>query len=65
MALVHCSDLFAVRALCRGVLGALDDEEFFVVEGPGWRGRRESDSQVTHPNWVHTAVWHGQTRHTS
>ena len=23
---------------------ALDDEEFFVVEGSGWRGRRESDS---------------------
>ena len=29
---------------------ALDDEEFFVVEGSGWRGRRESDSQVfCHP----------------
>ena len=29
----------------------LDDEEFFVVEGSGWRGRRESDSQVfCHPN---------------
>ena len=27
-------------------LGALDDEEFLVVEGSGWRGRRESDSQV-------------------
>ena len=25
---------------------ALDDEEFFVVEGSGWRGRRESDSQA-------------------
>ena len=25
---------------------ALNDEEFFVVEGSGWRGRRESDSQV-------------------
>ena len=25
---------------------ALDDEEFFVVEGLGWRGRWESDSQV-------------------
>ena len=33
---------------------ALDDEEFFVVEGSGWLGRRESDSQVfCHPNKVH------------
>ena len=33
---------------------ALDDEEFFVVEGSGWRGRRESDSQVfCHTNSVH------------
>ena len=32
----------------------------------GWRGRRESDSQVTcHPIHCMTAVWHGQTRHTS
>ena len=32
----------------RGFFRALDDEEFFVIEGsPGWRGRRESDSQVT------------------
>ena len=30
------------------ILRALDDEEFFVIEGsPGCRGRRESDSQVT------------------
>ena len=30
------------------IFRALDDEEFVVVEGsPGWRGRRESDSQVT------------------
>ena len=30
---------------------ALNDVEFFVVEGSGWRGRRESDSQVfCHPN---------------
>ena len=37
---------------------ALDDEEFFVVEGSGWRGRRESDSQVfCHPNSMH-AWWH-------
>ena len=48
--LVPCSHLFAVRALCRGVLGALDDEEFFV-EGSKWRGRREFDSHLTcHPN---------------
>ena len=32
----------------------------------GWRGCRESDSQVTcHPNSLQAAVWHGQTRHTS
>ena len=37
---------------------ALDDEEFFVVEGSGWRGRRESDSQVFwHPNSMR-AWWH-------
>ena len=37
---------------------AVDDEEFFVVEGSGWRGRRESDSQVfCHPNSMH-AWWH-------
>ena len=30
---------------------ALDDEEFFIVEGSGWPGSPESDSQVTcHPN---------------
>ena len=30
------------------IFRALDDEEFFVVEGSlWWRGRRESDSQVT------------------
>ena len=30
------------------IFRALDDEEFFVIEGsPGWRGRRESDSQMT------------------
>ena len=37
----HCAEEF---------LGALDDEEVFVVEGSGWRRRRESDSRVTcHP----------------
>ena len=34
----HCAEEF---------LGALDDEKFFVVDRSGWRGRRESDSQVT------------------
>ena len=30
------------------IFRAFDDEEFFVIEGSlGWRGRRESDSQVT------------------
>ena len=30
------------------IFRALDDEEFFVIEGSlGWRSRRESDSQVT------------------
>ena len=33
---------------------ALDDEELFVVEGSGWRGRREPDSQMfCHTNSVH------------
>ena len=36
-----------------------------IRAGKGWRGRRESDSQVTcHPTHCMTAVWHGQTRHT-
>ena len=39
---------------------AVDDEEFFVVEGSGWRGRRESDSQVfCHTNSVHASAFHG------
>ena len=34
--------VFSSRHIAPG--GALDDEEFFVVEGSGeWRGRRESD----------------------
>ena len=46
----HCAEEF---------LGALDDEEFFVVEGSGWRGRREFDSWVTcHPNYVHALCVH-------
>ena len=33
---------------------ALDDEEFFIIEGSGVAGRRESDSQVfCHPNSMH------------
>ena len=37
---------------------ALDDEEFFVVEGSGWRGRRESDSQVfCHLNSMHALAF--------
>ena len=41
----------SVRMDVSAHFSALDDEEFFVVEGSGWRGRRESDSQVfCHPN---------------
>ena len=36
----------SVRMDVSAHFSALDDEEFFVVEGSGWRGRRESDSQV-------------------
>ena len=40
------------------IFRALDGEEFFVIEGSlGWRGRQESDSQVTcHTqisSWIH------------
>ena len=36
--------------VCALFFSALDDEEFFVVEGSEWRGRRESDSQMfCHP----------------
>ena len=43
--------LHSVRMDMSAHFSALDDEEFFVVEGSGWRGRRESDSQVfCHPN---------------
>ena len=45
------SAFFALLRVSRSgapVFRALDDEEFFVVEGsPGWRGRRKSNSQVT------------------
>ena len=44
----------SVRLDVSAHFSALDDEEFFVVEGSGWRGRRESDSQVfCHPNSMH------------
>ena len=49
--------IFALRPVSAH-FSALDDEEFFVVEGSGWRGRRESDSKVFfHPNSMH-AWWH-------
>ena len=45
---------------------ALDDEEFFVVEGSGWRGRRESDYQVfCHPNSMHAPRCHTDKHMTS
>ena len=53
----------ACRALCTGTGPGLTPA---IRAGKGWRGRRESDSQVTcHPIHCMTAVWHGQTRHTS
>ena len=43
--------LHSVRLDVSAHFSALDEEEFFVIEGSGWRGRRESDSQVfCHPN---------------
>ena len=36
----------SVRMDVSAHFSALDDEDFFVVEGSGWRGRRESDFQV-------------------
>ena len=36
----------SVRMDVSAHFSALDGEEFFVVEGSGWRGRRESDSHV-------------------
>ena len=51
------------RALCTGTGPGLDPSH---KGGEGVVGRRESDSQVTcHPNWMHAAMWHGQTRHVS
>ena len=50
----------SVRMDVSAHFSALDDEEFFVVEGSGWRGRRESDSQVfCHSNSVHASAFHG------
>ena len=42
MSLVLCSIFSSRHVAPSDFLGALDDEEFFVVEGSGWRGRRES-----------------------
>ena len=45
--LQHFAAFFALRPHGREYpFSALDDEEFFVIKGSGWRGRRESDSQV-------------------
>ena len=41
-----CGISHSVRLDVSAHFSALDDEEFFVVEGSRWRGRRESDSQV-------------------
>ena len=40
---------------------ALDDEEFFVVDGSGWGGRQESDSQqvLGHTNSMRALAFHG------
>ena len=40
---------FAVIPDLSGFFEALDDEEFFVIEGSGWQGRRSLDSQATCP----------------
>ena len=38
----HFAAFFALRPHGRECsFSALDDEEFFVIEGSGWRGRRE------------------------
>ena len=50
----------SVRMDMSALFSALDDEEFFVVEGSGWRGRRESDSQVLcHTSSMHALAFHG------
>ena len=46
--LLHLADIFSSLEVARvDFLGALDDEEFFVVKGSGWRCRGSLDSQVT------------------
>ena len=51
------------RVLCTGTGPGFEPRH---RAGKGWRGRWESDSQVTcHPNQVQTAVLHGQTCLTS
>ena len=56
----HFAAFFALRPHGRAHFSALDDEEFFVVEGSVWRGRRESDSQVfCHTNSMHALAFHG------
>ena len=61
---VHRQGLHCLRDLCcilrhfshsarmdvSAHFSALDDEEFFVIEGSGWRGRRESDTPM-HAWW--------------
>ena len=49
----------SVRMDVSAHFSALGDEEFFVVEGSGWRGRQESDSQVfCHINSLHAPRCH-------
>ena len=50
----------SVRMDVSAHFSALDGEEFFVVEGSGWRARRESDSQMfCHANSVHASAFQG------
>ena len=52
----HQSQVFRASAQ----FSALDGQQLLVVEGSGWRGRRESDSQVfCHSNSVHASAFHG------
>ena len=54
----------SVRMDVSAHFSALDDEEFFVVEGSGWRGRWESDSQgVLSPQFVACAAMSYRERH--
>ena len=57
----HCGaghvTLVVLFTLLTALITSLKKKEFFVVEGSGWRGRQESDSQVTcHPNLVHACT---------